>query len=203
MRKNNQTGRSMVEMLGVLAIIGVLSVGAIAGYQKAMMKYKTNKLITQISTIITNIRTLYASADNFAGLTNMKKNPIIVPNELIKQDKERPIHAFNAEINFYETLYNAEDTDSNKGFDVVIDFSFPEQVCVELLSYEWNKLGISFIMSDTVIASGHIIARTPLSVKTAKDFCSIVNPEGGSIYFEYMDRDFWEEYKKDFGYTDE
>ena len=37
------TGRSMVEMLGVLAIIGVLSVGAIAGYSKAMMKYKLNK----------------------------------------------------------------------------------------------------------------------------------------------------------------
>ena len=35
--------RSMVEMLGVLAIIGVLSVGAIAGYSKAMMKYKLNK----------------------------------------------------------------------------------------------------------------------------------------------------------------
>ena len=36
-------GRSMVEMLGVLAIIGVLSVGAISGYSKAMMKYKLNK----------------------------------------------------------------------------------------------------------------------------------------------------------------
>ena len=36
-------GRSMVEMLGVLAIIGVLSVGAIAGYSKAMMKYKMNQ----------------------------------------------------------------------------------------------------------------------------------------------------------------
>ncbi len=38
-----QDGRSMVEMLGVLAIIGVLSVGAIAGYQKAMFKYRLNK----------------------------------------------------------------------------------------------------------------------------------------------------------------
>ena len=36
--KINQFGRSMVEMIGVLAIIGVLSVGSIAGYQKAMMK---------------------------------------------------------------------------------------------------------------------------------------------------------------------
>ena len=46
------TGRSMVEMLGVLAIIGVLSVGAIAGYSKAMMKYKLNKQAEQLNTII-------------------------------------------------------------------------------------------------------------------------------------------------------
>ena len=38
-----ETGRSMVEMLGVLAIIGVLSVGGIAGYSKAMRKHKLNK----------------------------------------------------------------------------------------------------------------------------------------------------------------
>ena len=47
------TGRSMVEMLGVLAIIGVLSVGAIAGYSKAMMKYKLNKqAVTSILFIV-------------------------------------------------------------------------------------------------------------------------------------------------------
>ena len=49
---NTQSGRSMVEMLGVLAIIGVLSVGAIAGYSKAMMKYKLNKQAEQLNTII-------------------------------------------------------------------------------------------------------------------------------------------------------
>ena len=45
-------GRSMVEMLGVLAIIGVLSVGAIAGYSKAMMKYRLNKSLEQTFYII-------------------------------------------------------------------------------------------------------------------------------------------------------
>ena len=38
-----QKGRSMVEMIGVLAIIGVLSVGAIAGYATAMRKHKINQ----------------------------------------------------------------------------------------------------------------------------------------------------------------
>ena len=45
----NETGRSMVEMLGVLAIIGVLSVGGIAGYTLAMRKYKVNNLVDCIS----------------------------------------------------------------------------------------------------------------------------------------------------------
>ena len=48
------SGRSMVEMLGVLAIIGVLSVGAIAGYSKAMMKYKLNKQAEAINLLLNN-----------------------------------------------------------------------------------------------------------------------------------------------------
>ena len=53
-----QSGRSMVEMLGVLAIIGVLSVGGIAGYSKAMSKWKINKALDQISMIIANVQNL-------------------------------------------------------------------------------------------------------------------------------------------------
>ena len=38
--RQEESGRSMVEMLGVLAIIGVLSVGGIAGYTTAMNKHR-------------------------------------------------------------------------------------------------------------------------------------------------------------------
>lgn len=41
--KKNQSGRSMVEMLGVLAIIGVLSVGGITGYRQAMDRNAANE----------------------------------------------------------------------------------------------------------------------------------------------------------------
>ncbi len=43
--KSNEFGRSMIEMLGVLAIVGVLSAGGIAGYSKAMMTYRMNLLV--------------------------------------------------------------------------------------------------------------------------------------------------------------
>ena len=52
-------GRSMVEMLGVLAIIGVLSVGAIAGYSKAMFKYKLNKQAESFNSLLNSAIQLY------------------------------------------------------------------------------------------------------------------------------------------------
>ena len=48
LKHKNEDGRSMVEMLGTLAIIGVLSIGAIAGYSYGMNKYKANTIIQDI-----------------------------------------------------------------------------------------------------------------------------------------------------------
>ncbi|MBQ9738029.1 MAG: hypothetical protein IJV75_00740 [Alphaproteobacteria bacterium] len=48
MKQNYESGRSMVEMLGTLAIVGVLSVGGIAGYSYGMDKYRANTIINDI-----------------------------------------------------------------------------------------------------------------------------------------------------------
>lgn len=41
----NEYGRSMIEMLGVLAIIGVLSIGGLAGYTMAMNRHRANTVL--------------------------------------------------------------------------------------------------------------------------------------------------------------
>ena len=48
MNLKTETGRSMVEMLGTLAIIGVLSIGGIAGYKYGMDKYRANQTINDV-----------------------------------------------------------------------------------------------------------------------------------------------------------
>ena len=48
-QKNAETGRSMVEILGVLAVIGVLSIGGIYGYTFAMDKYRANDIIYEVN----------------------------------------------------------------------------------------------------------------------------------------------------------
>ncbi len=47
--KKTESGRSMVEMLGVLAIIGVLSVGGIAGYSLSMRRHRANQVADVVS----------------------------------------------------------------------------------------------------------------------------------------------------------
>ena len=47
--KKSQSGRSMVEMLGVLAIIGVLSVGGIAGYTLSMRRHRANQVVDYVA----------------------------------------------------------------------------------------------------------------------------------------------------------
>lgn len=53
--KIKENGRSMVEMLGVLAIVGILSAGALAGYSKAMFKYKVNQTIDVFENVMQNL----------------------------------------------------------------------------------------------------------------------------------------------------
>ena len=108
--KSASTGRSMVEMLGVLAIVGVLSVGAIAGYSKAMMKHKLNKQTEQLSTVIN------AVARNIHSFDNIKQDMLLnnlfikmgeLPTEMIKtNDTEYFYDVFNSKYYIYlETNY--------------------------------------------------------------------------------------------------
>ena len=70
----NESGRSMVEILGVLAIIGVLSVGGIYEYTIAMNKHKANELLNEASKRAVVVATQLAvkekaSLSEFAGQT--------------------------------------------------------------------------------------------------------------------------------------
>ena len=93
--RNDQKGRSMIEMLGVLAIIGVLSVGGISGYSKAMAKFKLTKAQDQISMLLMNIRTAFATSPSYAGLdTEAARNYNIAPGDMFGAASNQLNNAF-------------------------------------------------------------------------------------------------------------
>lgn len=61
----SQSGRSMVEMLGVLAIIGVLSVGGIAGYRQAMLQKNLNDIAQGVSLLLIEAKTDLEQTDEY------------------------------------------------------------------------------------------------------------------------------------------
>lgn len=74
--KRNENGRSMIEILGVLAIIGVLSVGGIYGYKVAVQKHRANEIVQTASILAT----LSQSADGGEGDCIMLSNTSLPKN---------------------------------------------------------------------------------------------------------------------------
>ena len=142
--KNNQTGRSMVEMLGVLAIIGVLSVGGIAGYSKAMLKHKISQMLDMVSSYIA--RWIEVDSANNSTIVDAYGQMAQKFGFDCDYDKERDIckHPFG----HFGMSFN------NKGgvFMVQFDGDTAQTACVELLSSEYYKN----IPDDWWYPKGHI-----------------------------------------------
>ena len=101
---NTQSGRSMVEMLGVLAIIGVLSVGAIAGYSKAMMKYKLNKQAEQISWLLNAMyryKDLLGQNQPWESFVPYLKKLGEIPQDMIKDNTTTLYDSFGMRYGIY------------------------------------------------------------------------------------------------------
>ena len=127
----------MIEMLGVLAIIGVLSVGGIAGYSKAMTKWKINKVAEQVASIVTNIKTLYAQQKSYEGLN--KETAIemgIIPDELL-------IEHLGGHL---DISYNAYYSDAF----VISLIDIPQEACISLATMDWRSSSgpIAFIVGN-------------------------------------------------------
>ena len=142
MLKTNESGRSMIEMLGVLAIIGVLSVGGIAGYSKAMNKFKTNKVADNVSMLVANIKTMYAQQKTYSGLTTDTAHDMgLVPDELVKKgsdSKNTYKNAYNGEVEIHTASSTDATTSDSKAF-VIYFGGLSKEACITLATNDWGS----------------------------------------------------------------
>jgi Tfp pilus assembly protein PilE len=161
---DEQSGRSMIEMLGVLAIIGVLSVGGIAGYSKAMMQYKINKTTDQITQIIGNIRTLYGSQKNYGSaqcdntgsgaFCTVIKKAHLVPDEMWNTAGTKIENAFGGEVYFLPADKKSSDSVPSKYNAYGMIFTgLPEDACMALATYDWGSGSSSGLLAVGINAA--------------------------------------------------
>ena len=131
----------MVEMLGVLAIIGVLSVGGISGYSKAMAKYKLTKAQDQLTMMIMNIRTAYATSPGYPGLDNsLAADYKLVSQEMVvSQGGSSLISAFGGAVEVKATT--GADGTSNGAFYILFK-GLGKDACTSLASSDWGTDGL-------------------------------------------------------------
>ena len=108
-----QFGRSMIEMLGVLAIVGVLSIGDLYAFQFVMVRHKTNELIEDVKLAGFIVRSelfesVLAAEEGFISLAGKFTN--------------KPPYTFKA----------LAEENSETTFDIMVE-NVPEKVCLEAL----------------------------------------------------------------------
>ncbi len=162
LKKNNQSGRSMIEMLGVLAIIGVLSAGGIAGYTMAMATYKTNKAMEMIQMVSAQAKQLYNTDYTGISAANLYKLGYL-SSEYIKPgtaNTDSPVgwSPFGTEVTI------APSTDDVTSFTIAVP-DVPKAACVKLLQTYWGDS--TFFVSLKVGADEAVNATNPLANASA------------------------------------
>ena len=153
-----------------MAIIGVLSVGGIAGYSKAMMKYRINKTIEQITLIAGNVRSFFGPQRSYSGLDSSTSEGIklikkanLVPNEMIDITLHE-IQAGNLLKSYilhewgYPLYIIADDKYGGAGTDGVSDkhaFTIylpyiPTEACIEIATHDWTSANAFAVYVDNI-----------------------------------------------------
>ena len=143
-------GRSMIEMLGVLAIIGVLSVGGIAGYSKAMEKWKVNKAVADYTYLIQGLmeqRTAIIKSKSITGeegLVDLAQSTDLTPPNWEKIDDAWISDEYGNEVHLYSTKYGLFNLPDRITFDIALGGyylnadnnktspNFSEKLCLEI-----------------------------------------------------------------------
>ena len=206
--KNNEVGRSMIEMLGVLAIVGILSVGSISGYTNAMLKYKTNKLSAQTLEIIVNTRNLYLKEKSYKDINlDLLSKVGVIPDDMYKRPGlvSQIFNAFNGEVKVFQSQNGGQEFHAFEIYNTGVS----AKGCIALATSDWGNdptsgfTGLyigsgdvnSAIMNDVVIGTpsdenrgiytvGTTALSIPLEVVQATKACNC-DPNNCTIGFKY------------------
>lgn len=146
MNISNENGRSMVEMLGVLAIIGVLSVTGFSMVNKMQSSYEINQVIDAAGELATRTRNVMRNydLDDDGDAKNTSMNDYLmaakaVPDEFLN----------NNEFAIDEVTYNVQYLGDSVTFVVQVQ-NLTEEMCIQMVTTNWGGPGTSGFLGMSV-----------------------------------------------------
>ncbi len=123
-----ESGRSMLEIIGVLAIMAIMSAGAFVMIRNAMATQRRNTVMDDFSKIVTGVRTLFADHDDLSELKDKGADVMVA----MSIDSDGPYAG-----SVYEVNINTNDS-TNQTFVVTIK-NLPTKDCVVLSQKSWQN----------------------------------------------------------------
>ena len=141
----NQSGRTMLEMLGVLGIMGIITYGAIAGINYGMSSYKINQTYSEVQDIIQGVEDLYSWSKLYPSsieelMRAAKDNDIFTNIPVINGNNSRVQGAFG-------DMYISP-TDGRKSFFIHITVANSSE-CTRLAQMDWKANNIHCVNTET------------------------------------------------------
>lgn len=180
-----QNGRSMIEMLGVLAIIGILTVGGFNLVSKATTENRINNVIDEVSSLSHRVRTIFrdyvTSKTPSADFTEYVYEAKAFPDVLTYNDSDCSGGFIDEEEVCMKVKYSKKGDDGDAIHYFTLELSgLNEDVCMGLANATWGTaatngfIGIGFETGDDK-------PKGLVDLATATDKCV----DGATLYLRF------------------
>lgn len=163
MYKITEQGRSMIEMLGVLAIIGVLSVGGLHVVNRMQYEHKATQLVNDFAETVTKLQKSIGQMDS--GYTDISvfayKNNLYSTNWVPNQQDSNIKY-----IGLLSSTYLFSET-SDEPYYQVYAMNVDDNICIRLAMQEFPNIR-SVSANDKTVRSKTV----KLSLKNVTDNCN-------------------------------
>ena len=175
MYKITEQGRSMIEMLGVLAIIGVLSVGGLHVVNRMQYEYKATQLVNDFNETVTKLQKSIGQMDS--GYKDISvfayKNNLYSTNWVPNQK--------NSDIMYTGLLSSTYklSSSSDEPYYYVHAMKVDDNICIRLAMQEFPNIYVVNVNDQAVRNS-----KIKLSLKNVTDKCNKGSDNTVSFYFK-------------------
>jgi len=145
--KRSESGRTMLEMLGVLGIMGIIMYGAIAGINYGMNTYKINQTYNEVQEAVQGIEDLYSWTREYPSRDVTKD---VCENDVFS----RSCSPANDSI---PNVFNGKITVIADGSTFYLKYTdIKEAECQRLLEMEWGDVNMNVNNNDQCASNNTI-----------------------------------------------
>ena len=141
MTKQNENGRTLLEMLGVLAIIGVITVGAMSGLKFGTDSFRATALHDMVETTAQGVSDLYSWSRQYP--TDDNSDTVIPLAEVVPDNGVCDAFECYADgdvvkaVTTYGTMIIANGT---RDYFMITLTDIPKDICMRLAAITWQNV---------------------------------------------------------------